>query len=59
MHRAIKEETIPINLDWVYNQTCRLSHAIHVYPTFFITFDYLFELITKSRFSNNSFEFIN
>ena len=24
-----------------------------------ITFNYLFELITKIRFSNNSFEFIN
>ena len=30
-----------------------------VYPSFFITFDYLFELIKKIRVSNNYFEFIN
>ena len=58
-HRAIKEETIAINRDWVYNQACRLSHDIQVIFNFFITFDYLFELITKIRFSNSSFEFIN
>ena len=28
--RAIKEETIAINCDWVYNQVCSLSHDIHV-----------------------------
>ena len=28
--RAIKEETIAVNPDWIYNQTCRLLHDIHV-----------------------------
>ena len=28
--RAIKEETMAKNHDWVYNQACRLSHDIHV-----------------------------
>ena len=28
-HRpAIEEETMPINHDWVYNQTCRLSYTM-------------------------------
>ena len=27
--RAIKEGTIAINLDWVYNQAWILSHGIH------------------------------
>ena len=31
---SIKEETIAINRDWVYNQTCRLSHDIHVISIF-------------------------
>ena len=56
--RAIKEEIIAINQDWVYNQACRQSHDIQVIPNFFIKFDHLFELITSIRFSNNSFEFI-
>ena len=43
-----------INRDWIYKQACRLSHDIH-----FIKFDKLFELITKIRFTNNSFEFVN
>ena len=30
-----------------------------LYPTVFITFYYLFKLITKTRLSNNSFKFIN
>ena len=59
IHRhAIKEETIAINRDWVLNQECRLSHDIQVISNLYITFDNLFELITKFRFSNNSFEFI-
>ena len=46
--RVINEETIAINHDWVYNQTCRFSHAIHViFNFFFISFDYIFELNTK------------
>ena len=53
------EETIAINHDWVLNQACRLSHDIQVISNLFITFDDLLELITKIRFSNNSFEFIN
>ena len=28
--RAIKEETIAINRDLVYNQACRLSHDIQI-----------------------------
>ena len=60
-HRpVIKEENIAINHDWVYNQACRLTHDIQVISNFFIiTFDNVFELITKIRFSNNSFLFIN
>ena len=57
--RAIIEETIAVNHDWIYNQVCRLSHDIQVISNLYITFDNLFELITKIRFSNNSFEFIN
>ena len=52
--RAIKEEIIAINRDWVYNQVCRLSHD----QAIFIMFDYPFEMITK-RLSNNCFEFTN
>ena len=59
LRRAIKEETVDLNRDLVYNQTCRLSHGIHVISILVITFDYLFELITKIRVSNNYFEFIN
>ena len=58
LRRAIEEETIAINRDWVLNQACRLSHDIQVVSNLYITFDNLFELITKIRFSNNSFEFI-
>ena len=47
-----------MNGDWAYNQACRLLHDIQVISNFFITFENLFELITKIRFSNNSFEFI-
>ena len=59
-HRhAIEEETTAKNRDWVYNQACRLSQDIQVISNFFITFDNLFELITKIRVSNNYLEFIN
>ena len=34
-------------------------HDIQILSNPYITFYYLFELITKSRFSNNSFEFID
>ena len=34
------------------------TYDIQVISNLFIMFDYLFELITKIRFSNNSFEFI-
>ena len=57
--RAIKEEIIAINRDWVYNQACRLSHDIHVVSHSYITFNYLFKLITKIRLSNNSFKFMS
>ena len=57
--RAIEEETIAINRDCVYNKAYRLSHDIQVISTFFATFDKLFELVTKIRFSNKSFEFKN
>ena len=36
------------------NQECRLSHDIQVISNPYITFYYLFELITKMRVSNNS-----
>ena len=51
-------ETIAINHDWVYNLTCILSPNIHAISKVFITFDYLFELITNVRFSYNSFRFM-
>ena len=41
--RAIKVETIAIKCNWVYNQTCRLSHDIHVTSNVFEIFDYRFE----------------
>ena len=47
--RAIKEETIAINRDWVYNQACRLSHDIHFVSNSFT------KLIPKIRLSNNYF----
>ena len=53
--RAIKEETIAINRDWVQNQACRLSHDIQVISNPYITLYNLFEFITKIRFSNNLF----
>ena len=34
-HRAIKEETIALNHEWVYYQACRLSHDIQVISNFF------------------------
>ena len=36
-----ERENYFINPDFVYNQTCRLSHNIHVISNIFITFDYL------------------
>ena len=36
-----------------------MSHDIQVISNLYITFDNLFELITKIRFPNNSFKFIN
>ena len=53
--RAIKEELIALNSDLVYNQAYRLSHNIHVVSHSFITFNYLFKIITKIRLANNSF----
>ena len=53
-HRhLIKEETIAINRDWVYNKTCRLPHNKHVYHSF-IMLDDLFKLIMKRGLSNDS-----
>ena len=57
--RAIKEETIAINRNWVYNQGMQIVSWYTSYIQLFITFDNLFELITKLRFSNNYFEFIS
>ena len=36
-----------------------MSHDIKVIFNLYIAFDNLFELITKIRFSNNSFDFKN
>ena len=47
--RAIKEETIAINRDWVHNQAYRLSHDIHVVSHSLTTFNNLFKFITKTR----------
>ena len=46
---AIKKETIAINQDLVYNQTCRLSYDLLVISNLFKTFDNRFELIAKIR----------
>ena len=54
--RTIKEKTLAINRDWVYNQACR--HDIHVVSHSFLAFNFLFKLIIKTRFSNNSFKVI-
>ena len=45
---AFKEETKAIKGDLVYNQARRLS--------FFITFDYVFDLNRKRRLSSDSFK---
>ena len=34
--RAIKEKTIAINRDWVYNEACRIPHDINVVSHSFI-----------------------
>ena len=52
-HLAIKEDTIAIISDWVYNQTCRLSHDIHAVSNSFVTFNnrfpkYITNLITST-----------
>ena len=57
--RAIKDETIAISRGWIYNRAYRMSHDIHVLSHSFITFNYLFKLITKTRLTNNYFKFIN
>ena len=41
-HRAIKEEAIAINSDWVYINACIWSHDIHVVSYFSITFNIFF-----------------
>ena len=54
--RTIKEKTISINRNWVYNRLvdcyCRMISML--YPTlYFITFGYLFELLDRISLSNN------
>ena len=39
---------LSVNLDWINNQACRLSHNIYIIINLFITNNYLFELIRKS-----------
>ena len=59
-HRlVIKEETIAINSDGFPTRytDCRVVSMLYLFC--FITFDYIFILITKIRLSNNYFEFIN
>ena len=48
-HIAIKEEAIAINVDWVYNQACRLSHNIHAISLSYMIDD-LFYLMVKEGF---------
>ena len=56
----LMKKTIALNCYWVYNQACRQSHDIKfISNVFFITFDNIFELITKIRFPKNSLEVIN
>ena len=45
--RAIKEGSKVANHDWVNNQTCSLSHNIHVVSGSFITNGYFPKLIRK------------
>ena len=57
---AIQIETKAMNHGWVNNLTTRHTDCrnnIHVLsnPTFYVTFDYLFELITKIRLSHKIF----
>ena len=42
-----------INRDCVYNQTCRLSHDIHVISNFFLTFGWLIFNDTSTLASNS------
>ena len=57
--RAIKEETIAINRNRVQNQARRLPHDIQITSNPYTTLHHLSESTTKTRFPNNSFEFID
>ena len=59
LRRAIKEVSKALNLDWINNQACRLSHNIYVITNLFITNNYLFEMIRKIIFTNYFSEFIH
>ena len=50
---------VEIRQVFFYTWACRLSHNIRVVSHSFITFNYIFKLITYTRLSNNSFKFIN
>ena len=54
--RAIKEGIKVVNRDWVNNQSCSLSHNIHVESGSFITGDHLPKLIWKIL---SDFNFLN
>ena len=57
--RAIKEISKAVNLDWINNQACRLSHNINVITNLFMTNNYHFEMIRKIIFTDYFSEFIH
>ena len=56
---AIGEVSKAVTLDWVNNQSCRLSQNIYVITDLFITNNYLFDIRRKIIFTNYLSEFIH
>ena len=52
-------QTKAVNLDWINNQACSLSHYIYAITNLLITNNYLLEMIRKIIFMNYFSEFIH
>ena len=52
-HRAIKEGTISMNRDCIYDKACILSNKIHDLSHYFIMLDDPFKLIMKRKLSTD------
>ena len=59
MSLNLQANTLPRRFKAIFNRKAVDVYYIPRPCDTYITFYYLFELITKIRFSNNSFEFIN